>query len=155
MTVTLEESELQIALFVAMLRHANCCSRGQRNSYGLANDSDGLQNDADGCLGEFAFAKAFNRFWNGKIGHVTNGDVGKVEVRSTRRPDGRLILHPEDLDDGRYVLARINRNRVDLRGWIYGKDGKQQQFWVTSVGRPAFFVPDEALTRFKQDREAA
>ncbi len=85
-------------------------------------------------------------------------DVAGYDVRGTQYLDGRLILHPRDLDERIYVLVvgpltarhlapRPYHLAFFVCGWIYGRAGKDKQWWDEPIGngRPAFFVPQQAL----------
>ncbi|HLG28179.1 MAG TPA: hypothetical protein VI423_10375 [Paenisporosarcina sp.] len=73
-------------------------------------------------------------------------DVGKLEIRSTDRPDGRLILHPTDKDLSPYLLVLSTAHpEYQLVGWIYGEEGKDPKYWRDNVPRPCFMVPQEQL----------
>lgn len=108
-----------------------------------------------GCLAEFAVAKAFGLPWDGEYfdnerwmkWRLDGHDVSGIEVRSTRRHDGRLLLQRQDKDDSPYVLVRTHaRPRFQIVGWILGREGKQQRFWTeVGYGRPCYFVPTPLL----------
>lgn len=158
MIVSLSESEIQLAYMVAGQRRGQNARLGRTPRYGAGVEDWKI--DIIGCLGELAVAKATNKFWSGSLGNLKAKDVGGIQVRATDYPQGRLILHPADADDDRFVLVRIAGTECDLRGWVFGKDGKQQKYWVENDPkwpklRPAFFVPDESLTRFPNDQKVA
>ena len=105
------------------------------------------ETDIESACAEMALAKALGLYWQSVVTHpeVLEGDVGSWQVRWTKRPDGRLILHEADRNDQRYTLIVGQSPVFDIVGWILGKDGKQPQYWFEGDGRPAFFVPRSAL----------
>jgi hypothetical protein len=147
--VTLTWPEICVAAQVATMRRVQNMKLGSARRYG-DDDFDGVwQTDAISCLAEMAVAKHFDHFWCGAIGDYSAADAGPVfQVRSTEWASGRLILHPEDHDDAPYVLARVRQNKVTLVGWVYGYEGKQQEYWSAPQAHPnrlAFFVPNDVL----------
>jgi hypothetical protein len=60
-----------------------------------------------------------------------------------------LILHPKDKDHDRFYLCVGMNGEYDIRGWIFGIEGKRSEYWddPTRKGRPAFFVPQEKLEK--------
>lgn len=113
-------------------------------------DGDGEIAHTDGVISECAFGIAFKdirgislewtpvqpNFWDLKA------DIGgKYQLRSTRLAWGNLILHPDPKDNVEqvFVLARLaGLPRVELVGWIYGRDGKKPEFWRTKLRSPCF-----------------
>jgi hypothetical protein len=76
------------------------------------------------------------------------GDLGYgIHVRHSERDDARLILHPDDQDDGYYVLVTGLAPTYCLPGFIRGDEGKVERYWCDPTGkkRPAFFVPQNEL----------
>lgn len=144
-TVTLGTEELRFAAMIGIARQIENVIKGRLDAHGADKDR-GWQIHIEGAAGEAAFAKWADRYWSGNLGDLRAHDVGRVEVRTAARPDSHLLLHPSDPDDARFVLVTGRAPTYALRGWIWGRDGKQQPFWRDPVGgRPAFFVPQSAL----------
>lgn len=144
MDVVLKPYELLLAGLAGEMRQIENIkkARAAGNSYDGAADH---QIHIEGCCAEMAVAKALNVYWSGK-GDFRAPDVGAVDVRQTTHEKGRLILHPSDPDDRRFYLVIGKNGEYRVAGWIMGRDGKQQKFWADPVGgRPAFFVPQDAL----------
>lgn len=96
-----------------------------------------------------AAAKACNRYYVAAVGSLDyDGDVGQgFQVRSSNRPDARLIVHPEDNDDHYFVLVINEFPTYKVIGYTQARRVKRQEFWVDpGTGRPAYFVPQSALT---------
>jgi hypothetical protein len=145
--VNLTVDELRLAAAVGVERQIQALQNSRRPVYGEAAGGD-WQAHIEGAAAEMAVARWFDRFWAGALGDLMAADVGKLQVRATRHPNGSLILHDRDKDNDAFILVIGVSPRFLLAGWIYARDGKQQQYWRTDTGRPAFFVPQGALRSF-------
>jgi hypothetical protein len=147
--VTLTWPEVCLAAHAATMRRVQNMKHGNAHKWNAPSDVAAWDNDVTGCICEMALAKHLDRFWSGAIGDYRAADVGKAyQVRGTRHGNGRLTLHPEDFDEMPYVLGRVSDNRVTLAGWLYGREGKLQEYWQAPPSRPnqpAFFVPNALL----------
>ncbi len=107
-----------------------------------------LEEEVVGACGEIAFAKHIGKFFVPSVNAFNKeADVGlNVEVRSTIRLDGCLIVRNNDLDDRAFVLAIVDGKNVDLAGWLYGRDAKKDEWIKNPHGyRKAWFVPQNCL----------
>lgn len=115
----------------------------------------------EGALAELAVAKATGRYWEALARNPDDlpGDVGRVQVRSTKHRNGALIVHPSDPDDAPFVLVvQYDEQTYHVVGWLYGREAKQQEFWTdkNGNGRFAFFVPQGRLRQINgRDRATA
>lgn len=151
MTIKLDEDDILLATEVAEMR--NKSQREAKRRDGLVKGSS-MGRDLQGALAELAVSRALNLPWDGKwlpisiwdTWKIEGNDVGKLEIRSTDRIDGRLILHPSDKDFSPYVLvtSTVDHN-YKLVGWVYGKDGKADKYWRDNVPRPCYMVPQVNL----------
>jgi hypothetical protein len=117
-----------------------------------------------GAVAEFAVAIAACRAWEPSLLPDTErGDVGRVQVRSTPYSGGHLILHKRvwtkkngwrgDRDEHAFVLVTGHRPCLYIRGWILGRDGKNDDWWgELQPGRPAYNVPQHVLRQFIDKR---
>lgn len=148
--VSLSLSEILHAANAGTLRVVENIKLGRAGSHGLNSNTD-WQLHIEGAMAECALAKFLNVYWEGK-GKFNGVDVGDVDVRSTRYDNGKLIIHPSD-DDNRkyYLLTGIDGNYI-VRGWIWGRDAKNQMYWSDPSGknRPAYFVPQDKLNGVNQ-----
>lgn len=152
MFVTLTEEQLSSANQVAQKRNQVHRRAGRADGKVLA---DSLEIDKMGAAAELAVSLSLGFPWDGRlfsndqwlIWRDTGHDTGPLEVRSTKHPNGRLILHPKDHDKSPFVLVRLHRFPVfDIVGWCFGEDGKQKPYWHdVGYGRPCFFVPNQEL----------
>lgn len=146
MNITLTWQEQLFAAQAGVMRRISAMSRSRPEPYQTPK-TDLWGNDIESCGAEAAVAKAIGRYWLAVLQNPqdANGDVSGIEVRSTARPNGRLIVHDEDKDDSPFVLVRGLFPSYDVVGWILGKDAKQEKYLFNGDGRPAYFVPDVDL----------
>lgn len=137
-TIRLDENQLRLAALVASSRHAQDVARAYKEAHGATGNS--LDSGYVGCVGEIAVAKHYNLFWDGALGKLNAPDVGILQVRASALPNPSLLLHPKDKDKEPFISARVRGRDVDLLGWVYAFEGKKEEFWRTSTGRPAYFV---------------
>jgi hypothetical protein len=106
----------------------------------------GWQREIDGALGEVAVAKAMGAYWYGAETYArAKGDAARLQVRSTQREGGSLIVHPDDPDDAVFVLVVGRPPRFRIPGWLAGGEAKQERWWRTDIPTPAYLVPQAAL----------
>jgi hypothetical protein len=144
MQIKLSHAEMMQAAVMGVIRNLQNLRDKLNPMYGAGAEAD-WQLHIEGVLGEYALAKALGVFYNAhEFGSV---DVGAWQVRTTSRKAGRLIVHPRDRDDHRFVLITGVNGTYTVRGWIEGREAKSPQYWSdpTGKGRHAFFVPQEAL----------
>jgi len=121
----------------------------------------GIERHIEGCVGELAFALWSGLAWDGALFDLSEWqrwrmqghDVSGFEVRATKHPSGRLIVHPSDKDGAVFVLARIlssdaavRGGEVELVGWLFAAEVKRWGSWE-DVGhsRPCFYAPTRRL----------
>lgn len=144
--VVLNRFEQMQAAHVGTMRRLLAIRRQRRDHYGRpAFDLWGMDIEAAGA--ELAVAKLTGCFWNALADDPASlpGDVGRFQVRYTHRPAGCLIVHRADPDLAPFVLVTGRLPSYTVRGQILGREAKQQRFWREGDGRPAYFVPAEAL----------
>jgi hypothetical protein len=155
--IVLGPAAMLVAAGVASLRQAQNLAFGRRDKHGAPTDpAEAYRIHLLGAAGEVAVAERLGIFYDGALGRMQAADVGHVQVRTTKHSHGCLILHPEDPDDDVYVLVTGDPPSLRLVGRIRGRDGKRPEFWrdPTSKGRPAFFVPQEALRPLRMSQTA-
>lgn len=143
-TITLTPAEIMLGATAGMMRQVENIKNNARPFYGAGRDND-WQLNIEGVLGEMALSKHLGIYWKGK-GTMRAPDVGDVDVRTTAHEGGHLILHPNDPDDRLFYLLTGKNGTYTLHGSILGRAGKLDK-WVKDPtgGRPAYFVPQEAL----------
>lgn len=144
--ITLTWDEILEGAVLGCKQRIRTVYRGGLQTYGFTGS--GWSESIDGMLAEKAWAKAEG------VPHVSGfrpqyqheGDVGDVQIRSTIRGNGSLIIRPADIDTARFYLVINDLPRFRIIGWIMGGEGKQQQWLRDSLDRdPAYFVPQDAL----------
>ena len=149
MKVRLTWPEMQTAYVVASQRRIMNMRKNLAGKYGAPEKEGSEELDIVSTRGEMAVAKGLNLYWSGSVGDYGAVDVGgKVEVRTRTKEWHALILHDEDKNDAPYVLVDASKPPVfRLVGWLYGREGKQKQFWSdpSRKNRPAYFVDQQHL----------
>jgi hypothetical protein len=146
--IKLTPSEMLLAYQVAAMRAVQNVKFNAQPKYGGPKDVGAEEINVIGCRGEIAVAKALNLYWAGSIGNYGARDVGGlVEVRARRKDHHKLILHDEDADGLPFVLCHVSMSTtVRIIGWCFTEEGKRAEYRQDPVGgRPAYFVPAEAL----------
>lgn len=145
--VTLTHWESRICTFVGKQRYANADELGRDPGAGPSrNGGDGFHIRGAHC--EFAASIMLNLYWRPTIGETKNRDVGGlVEVRSTVRPSGRLIVKPKDHDDAPFVLIVADMDELLFRfgGWMFARTAKQFRL-CPDFGDSAHFVDQPSLS---------
>lgn len=141
--VTITPIEFVWSSYAGVLREQQNELKGRRHRFGCAAGYDA---HVTGAVGEFVASLALGVPWRGP-GALRGDDlVGRLQVRATEHRNGRLILHPDDLDDVPYVLAAGGPLEWTVAGWTYGADGKLDDYWPgPNPHRPAFYVPTSRL----------
>lgn len=143
--VRLTQFEMELAAIVGCRRQIENLYKNRPDAYG-ADVEKGWQSHVEGAAGEMAVAKLANKFWSGSMGDLKADDVGRAQVRTRSRHDYELILHPRDADDRAFILVTGLAPTFTIRGWIFAREGKRQEYWRDPAGgRAAFFVPQSAL----------
>ena len=134
-----------MAGIAGVMRQVQNVAKGERPAHG-AGDLNDWQLHIEGALGEAAMAKYLNRYWSGK-GIMRGPDVDNFDVRTRSQHSYELILHERDPDDRFFWLVTGKNGKYQIHGGIFGKDGKQREYWKDPAGgRPAYFVPQNKLT---------
>ena len=143
--IKLSSTEMFLAAQVGVMRQIQNLNKGRKGAYGSGSNND-WQLHIEGAMGECAVAKAMGIYWNGAIGDLDAGDVGRLQVRTRSSHRYELILHKRDSDDDKYILVTGKNGQYRLHGWIKGNEGKNPDYWSDPAGgRPAFFVPQGEL----------
>lgn len=148
--VRLSWAELTIAGQIGAMRHVSALKEARPSAYGYSED-DSWTTHIEGAAAEMAVAKALDRYWppliNGSLS-ASPGDIGNgIQVRSTGRKDGCLIVHPKDNNAHVFYLVISHTPPVyRIVGSMIALAAKHDDFWRTNgVRHPAFFVPQDEL----------
>jgi len=145
MIVTLSWWELAAASEVGRMRQLAAVRAGRPDRHGFKGP--GWDVHIEGAAGEMAVAKGLGLYWDASVDTFKGSpDLPGIQVRTRSRDDYDLIVRPDDPDNEVFVLVTGRSPTFWLRGWINGREAKQEQWKRTYGGRPgAFFVPVSAL----------
>lgn len=163
--VRLTWAEAELAAYAGMKRRLLALHDSRPGFYGFKED-DGWGSDVESAGAELAVATATGLAWVAwaRRPSEVQADVGDdVQVRSTRRGNGHMLIHEADRDDHRFVLVFGSIPSYRIAGWISGGAGKDPEFWGDPFGteRPCFWVPPDRLEPLetlecpRQERAAA
>lgn len=151
MLVSLSADEIEAAAIVAVKRVAYNVGMGRNIRYG--ERGWGWDRHIEGAIAEYVAAKVVDGVWTPSTTTLDYaGDVGDGrQVRSTSWRNGKLIVHEEDPDDHKFLLAIVQLPTVRLAGWLFGHEAKKPQFWddPQHSNRPAYFVPQRCLRQLR------
>lgn len=144
MDVTLAWHEVMTASLVGVMRQV--ASLKDRRNHIAGMDAIGWTEHIEGACGEAAVAKAVGVYWSSHVNNFTGDDLPGMQIRTRRRHDWDLIVRPSDDDHARWVLVTGKCPAYRVRGWIFGRDAKREE-WLRDHGDrpPAYFVPAAAL----------
>lgn len=155
--ITLGRDDLIAASAVGAERAVNYIERGIGNRIrGYDEDGQIWTRCIEGALGECAFSRLFNRPWQAAT-EPGDGDVERVEVRTTRRENAPLMILKHSLytkrGEGRrglrvpWVLMTGRAPTYTFRGWIWGWEAAEKGEWEDrfGVGQPQLYVPQAML----------
>lgn len=157
MKIVLDTEDLRQAWELATLRSVESHRRNLKK-YATMKPKDQFCYEVTGAMGEIAAAKALGlrgpdgRWLDGGVNREREGDLGKLEVRAAAGTNGQLdrlslIVRPRDKKDVPYILVVGAYDTWYLKGWILGRDARQDEFWEAKGFSPikAWFVPQDAL----------
>jgi hypothetical protein len=148
-TVNLGYLEVMTACMVGIHRWLDSVKKNRKEYADVGRQLDEPRSswDIPGAIGECAAAKYFDVHWDRGVNTFKKPDVGTIQIRSTDRSNGRLILRERDVPEEIYVLAlTTNPFRVQLAGWLRGADGMKDRFATNpNNGRPCWMVPQSYL----------
>lgn len=142
---TLTSWESRMCTWVGKQRFANAKRLDRDPGLGPSTLSD--EHHIRGAHCEFAASIMTNLYWRPSIGELKSRDIGGlVEVRSTVRETGRLIVKPSDPDHAPFALIVADMQALQFRfaGWLFAREAKAWPL-LTDHGDPAHFVEQSAL----------
>ncbi len=154
-TIYLRSDEIRICKWVGKQRFAYACRKNLDAGEGNSKGNKDALNHIRGAKCELAASILLNVSWRANIGETKEPDIGRnIEVKSTDRDDGRLIVKPDEhaSDDAPYVLVYFNKVKIDgedrifysLVGWMLAGDARK--FPIQSYGKdPCHYVDRKCL----------
>jgi len=142
--VELSIQEIRVALTVGVERQIEDIEK-KKQSFKGESQAMAWQRHIEGALAECALAKYLGIYWS-KRPH-NEPDVGDVDVRTTHWMSGNLRMDDKDKDDRKYYLLTGLNGEYIVRGWLYGRDGKKQEYWGTKDPSrpPCYWIPQSDL----------
>lgn len=150
--VKLTDNDLRVSAHVAFDRGLPSILQGLRNVNGGKDDP--FLRHVYGAIGECAFAKFANIYWDGSVNRF-NGmgqDVGDFQVRARSAKNLPMIIRPNDKDNDLFVLVQmVNGLREwNIAGYISGKRGKEIGKITPMQGGDRFLVSEVQLRDIKE-----
>lgn len=144
--IVLTLGELHMAAEIGVLRQLEAIRKKLPDRHGFDGDT-GWTIHIEGAAGEIAVAKVLGKYWGGTVNTFkSEGDVGKLEVRTRSKDYYDLIVRDNDKDDSIFILVTGKSPTFNVVGWILGKDAKNPEWKQTYGDRPsAYFVPQKEL----------
>jgi hypothetical protein len=144
--VALSPNEMRVASSHGAERYISALGRNakQHSVLDMSHVRDSI--DIMSCMAEMATAKGLNLYWSG-VEEINCPDVGGyLEVRSTIRSNGSLIIGEKDKDDQRVVLVTCDPPNFLLVGWMFAGKAKLRNDWIfkSEKGR-CWMVPQSEL----------
>jgi hypothetical protein len=145
------EEERRLAMEEGMRRQQVNETRGLRGRNGGAwKGSKALDIHLLGAAGEVAVASYLGlkeHLFKEKEARRGSDDLpGGIDVKTRSKAAYDLIVQKNENACKKFVLVTIESQKTLLHGWCYGHEALQEQYWADPArGRPAYFVPKEAL----------
>lgn len=125
--INLTPSELYIAAQAGAIRRITSLKEGHNHFKHQPEDKGHPWDwDIEGAAAEMALAKFLGLYWGADNRSFKLPDVHNIQVRSTTRPDGCMIVRKNDDPRYRYVLIVGREGEYRLAGWRSGKWCKSQ-----------------------------
>lgn len=150
--VVLDPEEMDLAVEMGNRRQDHAEKMGYKPFGGFA----GPQLHVTGYLGELAMSKYLGvpmpSEWTWAADKARGHDVAGWHVRSSSKPDGRLLLKPRD-PEGNYVLVLTHDRPVCyVVGWITRDRGRKFGFKEYLGDQPVKYVAQHLLISFPDIR---
>lgn len=144
------EEERQQAVAEGLRRQGFNESKGLRGRNGGAwKGSKALDIHLLGAAGEVAVASYLglkSELFKETEAKKNSDDLPGIDVKTRSKASYDLIVQRGSDPQKKFVLVTIENQQTLLHGWCYGHEALQEQYWADPArGRPAYFVPKEAL----------
>jgi hypothetical protein len=144
------EEEKSLAMEEGMRRQRVNEARGLRGRNGGAwQGSKALDIHLLGAAGEVAVASYLElkeHLFKETEAKRGSDDLPGIDIKTRSKHSYDLIVQRNESPDKKFVLVTIQDQKTLIWGWCWGKDAMQEQYWADPArGRPAYFLPKEAL----------
>jgi len=83
-------------------------------------------------------------------------DLPGIDIKTRSKHSYDLIVQRSENPAKKFILVTIENKTTFIHGWCYGHEAMQEQYWADPArGRPAYFVPKEALKPLSSLQDAA
>lgn len=73
-------------------------------------------------------------------------DLPGMDIKTRSKHSYDLIVQRSESPDKKFILVTIQDQATFIHGWCYGHEAAKEKYWADPArGRPAYFVPKEAL----------
>jgi hypothetical protein len=151
--IALTPEEMEKCVVWGGKRRISALEKRRTGAHGFNRNYEAWSLDIEGVMGELAAAKALGLPYDPVVDALDTdkGDIGPgLQVRSTRYPQGSLLIHGSDRDDDKFILVTGSDGVYDIRGWIHARDGKIDKLWKIYKGRGAYWVGQDWLKPLAQ-----
>jgi hypothetical protein len=144
------EEEKSLAMEEGMRRQGVNEAKGLRGRNGGAwQGSKALDIHLLGAAGEVAVASYLNlkgELFKEAEAKKNSDDLPGIDVKTRSKACYDLIVQRGSDPQKKFVLVTIANQVTLLQGWCYGHEAMKEQYWADPAkGRPAYFVPQNAL----------
>jgi hypothetical protein len=145
------EEEKSLAMEEGMRRQGVNEARGLRGRNGGAwQGSKALDIHLLGAAGEVAVASYLglkeHLFKEAEAKRGSDDLPGGIDVKTRSKSRYDLIVQKQEDPKKVFVMVTIENQQTLLHGWCYGHEAMKEEYWADPArGRPAYFVPKEAL----------
>jgi hypothetical protein len=145
------EEEKSLAMEEGMRRQGVNEARGLRGRNGGAwQGSKALDIHLLGAAGEVAVASYLglkeHLFKETEAKRGSDDLPGGIDVKTRSKSRYDLIVQKQEDPKKVFVMVTIENQQTLLHGWCYGHEAMKEEYWADPArGRPAYFVPKEAL----------
>jgi hypothetical protein len=145
------EEERRLAMEEGMRRQGVNEARGLRGRNGGAwQGNKALDIHLLGAAGEVAVASYLglkeHLFKETEAKRGSDDLPGGIDVKTRSKSRYDLIVQKQEDPKKVFVMVTIENQQTLLQGWCYGHEAMKEEYWADPArGRPAYFVPKEAL----------
>lgn len=144
------EEERVIAMEEGLRRQGVNEAKGLRGRNGGAwKGSKALDIHLLGAAGEMAVASLLGMksfLYQEQEAKRGSDDLPGIDVKTRSKHSYDLIVQKNEDPAKKFVLVTIENKTTLIHGWCYGRDAMKEEYWADPArGRPAYFVPKEAL----------
>lgn len=142
MQITLTAHEMYYSGLVGYRRNLEAICRGRQPRFPEKVVGELFGFHILGAMAECAVAKAYGMYWSPHVNKFSGGDVGRIEVRYSRRSDVKI----RERDTGIVVGVSGEPPKFEIAGWIQAEEARRNvEATAPRDGPPAYFVAHDDL----------